>query len=60
MAPSKAVLNNTWARSVKGGTIAAMPKVHADDAGVLSKDREGVDGGMSCQSHTAKLIVEKP
>ena len=31
------LLMNTWARSVKAGTTTAMPKVYADDPGVLSK-----------------------
>ena len=51
------VLMNTWARSVKAGTTAGMPKVDADDAGVLSKDSEDIDikiHGMFCQSRTAK------
>ena len=37
------LLMNTWARSVKAGTTTAMPKVCADDAGVLSKDCENID-----------------
>ena len=32
------LLMNTWARSVKTETTTAMPKVYADDAGVLSKN----------------------
>ena len=38
-----ACLMNTWARSVKAGTMIAMPNVFADDAGVLSNKSEDVD-----------------
>ena len=34
---------NMWARSVKAGTTTAMPKVFADDAGVLRKKSEDID-----------------
>ena len=37
------LLMNTWARSVKAGTTTAMPKVYADDAGVLSENSEDID-----------------
>ena len=36
-------LMNTWARPVKVGTITAIPKVYADDAGVLIKVSEDND-----------------
>ena len=59
------LLMNTWARSVKVGTIAAMEKVYADDAGVLSKNCEEVDVASKNktrdvrQSHTAKTERRK-
>ena len=34
---------STWARSVKAGTVTAVPQVYADDTGVLSKVCEDVD-----------------
>ena len=37
------LLVNTWARSVKAGTTTAMPKVCADDAGVLSKNSRDIN-----------------
>ena len=50
---------NTWARSVKAGTTTAMPKVHADDAGVLSTNSEDIDIASQnhwtfCHCHSAK------
>ena len=34
------LLMNTWARSVRAGTVTAMPKIRADDAGVLTAKPE--------------------
>ena len=42
----------TWARSVIAGTVASMPKVYADDAGVLSK-------ASFARASQQKLNVEK-
>ena len=37
------LLMNTWARSLKAGITTAMPKVYAEDAGVLSKNSCDID-----------------
>ena len=57
-------LMNTWARCVKAGTTAAMPKVHTDDAGVLSNYSDDIDVALKitgCLNRVTqqKLNVEK-
>ena len=50
------LLMNTWARSVKAGTTAAMPKVHADD---LSKDSEDIDVALKITGCFARVTQQK-
>ena len=53
------LLMNTWARSVKAGTTTAMPKVYADDAGVLSKNSEDIDIAFNITGCFATVTQQK-
>ena len=53
------LLMNTWARSVKTVTTTAMPKVHADDAGVLSKNSHDIDIALKITGRFATVTQQK-
>ena len=53
------LLMNTWARSVKAGTTTAMPKVHADDAGVLSKNSRDIDIALRITGRFATVTQQR-
>ena len=53
------LLMNTWATSVKVGTVAAMPKVHAGDAGVLSKNSGDIDVAFKITGCFARVTQQK-
>ena len=53
------LLMNTWARSVKAGNVAAMPKVYADDAGDLSKKSEDFDVALKITGCFARVTQQK-
>ena len=50
---------NTWARSVKAGTIAALPKLYADDAGVLNKDSVDINVALNFTGCFARVTQHK-
>ena len=52
------LLMNTWARAVKTETTA-MPKVHADDAGVLSKNSCDIDIALKITGRFATVTQQK-
>ena len=53
------LLMNTWARSVKTETTTAMPKVYADDAGVLSKNSCDIDIALKITGRFATVTQQK-
>ena len=53
------LLMNTWTRSVKAGTVAAMPKVYDDDAGILSTDSEDIDAALQITGRFASVAQQK-
>ena len=53
------LLMNTCARSVKAGTTTAMPKVYADDAGVLSKNSRDIDISPRITGRFATVTQQK-
>ena len=53
------LLMNTWARSMKVGPTAAMPKVFADDAGVFNKNSEDVDVAFKITQYFARVTQQK-
>ena len=53
------LLMNTWARSVKTETTTAMPKVYADDAGVLSKNSCDIDIALKITCRFATVTQQK-
>ena len=53
------LLMNAWARYVTVGTIAAMPKVYADDAGVLCNNCDDVDVAPKLMGFLARVTPQK-
>ena len=53
------LLMNTRARSVKTVTTTTMPKVYADDAGVLSKNSHDIDIALKITGRFAKVTQQK-
>ena len=53
------LLMNTRARSVKTVTTTTMPKVYADDAGVLSKNSHDIDIALKITGRFATVTQQK-